>query len=167
MLPLRAAMLCFLAFESVESKAVVVTNGVMLPINTECVSEFGQAVAADGDFVVVGSPSRKASCLSNSDGGSSNSTNTSMQEVSGGSAEVWTRIRNSGNDTWTNIILDTYVQYSRERGSDFGRSVAIDHTTVVVGAPGAKDTSQQGTRPLLSHCPQKWVLRSTHANWGN
>jgi hypothetical protein len=96
--------------------------------NAEVIDYFGYSVAVDGDTVVVGAFNEDSSA----DGGESdNSAGNS------GAAYVFTRV----DSNWTQ---QAFLKASNARGGDsFGRSVALDGDTVVVGAY-SQDSSAGG-----------------------
>ncbi len=98
---------------------------------------FGCSVAIDGDILVVGAANEDSS----STGINGNQSNNSASDA--GAAYVFVR---SGG-TWTQ---QAYLKASNtEAGDFFGTSVAVDDTTVIVGAPG-EDSAATGVNGTQS-----------------
>jgi hypothetical protein len=102
--------------------------------NPSAFDQFGASVAIDGDRVVVGAPREQGS------GAGVNPPDDNMLQRAG-AAYVFSR---SGT-TWA---VEAYLKASNPGAEDeFGKSVAISGTAVVVGAPG-EDGSGTGVNPV-------------------
>lgn len=116
----------------------------ILPNNGAADDQFGAAVAADGDIIVVGAP------------------NHDQLEQSVGAVYVWSRAdsgspNNPLDDTW---ILSAELWPADQRaGQYFGTTVAIDGDVVVIGAPG---DNERGTAAGAAY-----VFRRGIAGWSN
>jgi hypothetical protein len=99
--------------------------------NSAASSWFGQSVAISGDTAVAGAPGE----ASNATGVNGNQANTSA--AGAGAAYAFTR----SAGTWTQ---QAYLKASNTAASDgFGRTIALDGSALVVGAPG-EDSSATG-----------------------
>jgi hypothetical protein len=97
--------------------------------NTGSYDNFGLAIAVEGDAIVVGAPGE--------DGNATGINGNAMNDDApySGSADVFVR----GGTTWTQ---QAYLKASNTgEGDNFGYSVAISGTTVVVGAPSESSNS--------------------------
>jgi FG-GAP repeat len=88
----------------------------LIASDDETFDNFGGSVAVDGDFIIVGASGKKIG------------TNFFQ-----GSAYIFLR-NQGGTNRWGEI--KQLFQSDQGAGDNFGRSVAIDNTTVVVGASG-------------------------------
>lgn len=94
--------------------------------NTDVFDQFGYAVAASGDLVVVGAPGEGSSAT----GLNGNQSNNDAE--SSGAVYVYRRTQASGN--W---LQEAYLKASNTAAEDrFGSAVAIEGFTVIAGAPG-------------------------------
>ncbi|MCB0663303.1 MAG: peptidoglycan-binding protein, partial [Saprospiraceae bacterium] len=100
--------------------------------NANAVDLFGDAVAIDGDTIVVGALGEDSNSTSIINGSSSSPDNSAQ-----GAGAVYVFKRN-GN-TWAQ---EAYLKAANANGNDmFGWSVSIHQDTIAVGAPG-EDSSQ-------------------------
>ncbi len=92
--------------------------------NTDASDLFGSAIAADGNTIVVGAYQEKSTSQSDE--------SNNLSETGAGAVYVF-----DYSGTWTQ---SEYIKRdsSIEEGDEFGRSVAIEGDTLVVGAPGAE-----------------------------
>lgn len=92
--------------------------------NTDASDLFGSAIAADGNTIVVGAYQEEST--------SQNDESNNLAEAGAGAVYVF-----DYSGTWAQtgyIKRDTSIK----EGDEFGRSVAIEGDTLVVGAPGAE-----------------------------
>ena len=102
--------------------------------NAEDSDRFGESVAISGDTLVVGAPLENSNQTTVSNGSTASPDNSASNA---GAAYVFVR---SGS-TWQQ---QAYLKApNAEVGDEFGRFVAVDGNTVVVGAP--RETSNQNT----------------------
>ena len=98
--------------------------------NTEALDRFGSSIAISDDTVVVGAPGEDSSATGVNGDGTDNSANVA------GAAYVFTR---SGTGGWSQ---QAYLKASNTGvGAMFGRSVAVDEDTVVIGAPEERSSA--------------------------
>lgn len=88
--------------------------------NTDAGDHFGNAVAISGETVVIGAPQEDSNGSSPTDNGATDA----------GAAYVFTR----ATTTWSFRAM--LKGTSSKAGDTFGQAVAVDGTTLVVGAPG-------------------------------
>ena len=99
---------------------IATQNGYIKASNIDLFDEFGSAVAIDGNTLVVGVPDE--------DSNGSDPSDNSAENV--GAVYVFVR----ENNDWTQ---QAYLKASNAEADDeFGRSVALNGNTLVVGAPG-------------------------------
>ena len=110
------------AYIFTRSAGVWTQQAYLKPDNSGTYDVFGLSVAVDGDTVVIGAPQEGSNANTVNGDGSNNSASQS------GAVYVFTR---SGGD-WTQ---EAYLKAANSGASDgFGRSVAIDGDTIVIGA---------------------------------
>ena len=97
--------------------------------NTDAQDFFGWSVGVSGDTVIVGAPQER----SNATGVNGNQTNNSVQNA--GAVYVFVREGTNGSQ-------QAYLKASNTGGDFFGRAVAIDGNTIVVGARGEDSSSR-------------------------
>ncbi|MFT4710381.1 MAG: hypothetical protein ACI8Q9_001509 [Planctomycetota bacterium] len=125
--------------------------------NTEKEDRFGYSVAISGDTMVVGAYLEDSSAVAVGGNPADNSA------VDSGAAYVYVR---SGS-TW---VLQAYLKASNTGAGDkFGRSVAIDGDTIIVGAPFEK-SDEDGVNGLqgdnsLWRAGAVYVYRRTGSTW--
>ncbi|MCG6118775.1 MAG: choice-of-anchor D domain-containing protein [Aquimonas sp.] len=101
--------------------------------NTDRFDRFGHAVAVSGDRVVVGAPRESSSAT----GVNGNQSNNDAED----SGAAYLFERNQANGSWSQLA---YLKASNTgAGDQFGHAVAINGTTVVVGAP-EEDSANDG-----------------------
>lgn len=101
------------------------------PINGDNSDEFGTSTGLDGDTLVVGAPKEESGQNTITNGTTASSDNSVFYS---GAAYVYRRL----GSTW---YQEAYLKASNVSYSEYGRSVAIDGDTIIVGAP-AEGTSQ-------------------------
>ena len=101
--------------------------------NAAVLDEFGRSVALDGEMLVVGAPGEDSSAVGINDNGKQGDNNA----PNSGAAYVFRRT----NGVWTQ---QAYVKASNtESGDNFGGRVAVDGSTLAIGAAG-EDSSATG-----------------------
>jgi hypothetical protein len=101
----------------------------LIPINGEILEEFGRSVAINATTAIVGSPAKSVTCARS------------------GSAYLF--------DTATGMQVAELVPIGALCGGEFGKSVSISGTTVVVGAPRDDDTcAETDLLNLTENCNQ-------------
>ena len=93
--------------------------------NTDSIDQFGYSVAIDGDTIVVGAPGE--------DSYGFDPTNNNVESA----GAVYVFIRDGA--TWTEQAYLKLPPGQNGRNFAFGKTVAVDGDTLVVGAPGAHD----------------------------
>ena len=117
--------------------------------NAEARDRFGLSVAIDGETIVIGSD------LEDSDGSDPNNNSAS----NAGAAYVFTR---SGTE-WRE---QAYLKASNAEASDqFGRSVAIDGDTIVVGAVGEESDGSDPSDNSAKSAGTAYVFTRSGTEW--
>jgi uncharacterized delta-60 repeat protein len=109
--------------------------------NTDAGDHFGNAVALSGETVVVGAPQEDSNGSSPTDNGATDA----------GAAYVFTR----ATTTWSFRAM--LKGTSNAAGDTFGQSVALDGTTLVVGAPGTNKNG--GVAHVRVGSGAGWILQ--------
>jgi hypothetical protein len=133
----------FITMASVSVAQSIAQQAYVKASNTNTLDQFGWAVAASGDTVVIGAPSE----ASNATGVNGDQNNNSLSQA--GAAYVFRR----GPGGWTQeAYLKASDTFSTAR---FGYSVAISGDTIVVGSPLA-NTAYGGSAYVFTRVGNQW-----------
>ncbi len=131
-------------------------------VNNDAADSFGESVAISGDTMVVGVSKESSNQTTITNGATASANNSAA-----GSGAVYVYVRTG--TTWTQ---QAYIKASNAAAGDaFGKSVAIDGDTIVVGAPledstatGVSSTVALGI-PTATDSGAVYIYKRTGTTW--